>query len=64
MHLQFWQRRGFDGAWRAFFYHPENFSIPFLEQYMDFGSLAKRELRHAELRSRISALLAYADVRP
>jgi len=63
-HLQFWQRRGFDRAWYEFYYHPENRSIPFLEQYMDFGSVTKRKLCHAELRSRISALLAYADVRP
>lgn len=63
-HLLFWQRHGFDKAWDAFFYHPENKNISYLEQYMDFGSLTKRDACHAVLNSRINTLLNYAKVRP
>ena len=63
-YLLFWQLRSFDKAWDVFFYHPENKIIPHLEQYMDFGSLAKRDACHALLASRIKTLLTYAKVRP
>lgn len=63
-HLLFWQRHGFDKAWEAFFCHPETKSIPYLEQYMDFGSLTKRDACHAVLKSRIDTLLSYAKVQP
>lgn len=63
-HLLFWQRRGFDKAWDVFFYHPDNKNIPYLEQYMDFGSLTRRETCHSILGSRIGVLLSYAKVQP
>lgn len=63
-HLLFWQRFGFDQAWDRFFYSPENKSLPFLEQYMDFGSLTKRKRCHELLNSRVGALLHYANVQP
>lgn len=63
-HLLFWQLAGFDKAWNKFYYHPENMHIPYLEQYMDFGSVTKRKACHALLRSRIQILLTYAVVMP
>ena len=63
-HLLFWQRRGFDKAWEVFFYHTENKNIPYLEQYMDFGSLDKRKACRSILGSRIGVLLNYAKVQP
>lgn len=63
-YLQFWQKSGFDQAWELFFYHPENKNIPYLEQYMDFGSLTKRKKCHHLLSSRIGKLLEYANVQP
>lgn len=63
-YLLFWQLTGFDKAWNIFFYHPENAQMPYLEQYMDFGSTTKRKACHALLRSRIQKILSYAKVRP
>jgi hypothetical protein len=63
-HLLFWQLHSFDKAWAVFFYHPANKNMPYLEQYMDFGSLTKRKACHALLSSRINTLLKYAKVRP
>ena len=63
-HLLPWQRRGFDRAWDAFFFHPENKSIPYLVQYMDFGNIAKRKNHKSILESRIGKLLSYAKLQP
>ena len=63
-YLLFWQVCGFDKAWKEFFYHPENTTIPYLQQYMDFGSIDKREVCHSVLCSRIYTLLSYAKVQP